>query len=76
MVTDLTFNSPVSGYIMERNALPNLYVQPETRLYTVADLSSVWVYANVFQTDLGKIKPGDAAGVTVDAYPGKTFTGE
>src|SRR6476646_5396372 len=75
VVTDLTFNSPVSGYITERNALPNLYVQPETRLYTVADLSNVWVYANVFQTDLGKIKPGDAAAVTVDAYPGKTFTG-
>ena len=30
---------------------------------------------NVFQTDLGKIKPGDAAAVTVDAYPGQTFTG-
>jgi RND family efflux transporter MFP subunit len=75
VVTDLTFNSPVSGYITERNALPNLYVQPETRLYTVADLSNVWVYANVFQTDLGKIKPGDEAAVTVDAYPGKTFTG-
>lgn len=75
VITDLTFNSPVSGYITERNALPNLYVQPETRLYTVADLSSVWVYANVFQTDLGKIKPGNAAAVTVDSYPGKTFSG-
>jgi hypothetical protein len=52
-----------------------LYVQPETRLYTVADLSNVWVYANVFQTDLGKLKPGDPALVTVDAYPGKTFSG-
>ena len=48
VVTDLTFNSPVSGYITERNALPNLYVQPETRLYTVADLSTVWVYAQCF----------------------------
>jgi RND family efflux transporter MFP subunit len=75
VISDLTFNSPVSGYITERNALPNLYVQPETRLYTVADLSNVWVYANVFQTDLGKLKPGDPALVTVDAYPGKTFSG-
>jgi RND family efflux transporter MFP subunit len=75
VITDLTFNSPVSGYITERNALPNMYVQPETRLYTVADLSNVWVYANVFQTDLGKLKPGNPAAVTVDAYPGKTFSG-
>jgi len=74
-VTDLTFNSPVSGYITERNALPNMYVQPETRLYTVADLSTVWVNANLFQNDLGKIKPGDYAAITVDAYPGRTFSG-
>jgi RND family efflux transporter MFP subunit len=75
VITDLTFNSPVSGYITEKNALPNMYVQPETRLYTVADLSTIWVYAQVFQTDLGKIKPGDPAEVTVDAYPGRTFRG-
>jgi Cu(I)/Ag(I) efflux system membrane fusion protein/cobalt-zinc-cadmium efflux system membrane fusion protein len=75
-ITDLTFNSPVSGYITERNALPNMYVQPETKLYTVADLSTVWVYAQVFQDDLGKIKPGDPASVTVDAYPGRTFNGQ
>lgn len=74
-ITDLTFNSPVSGYITERNALPNMYVQPETRLYTVADLSTVWVYAQVFQDDLGKIKPGDPATVTVDAFPGRAFNG-
>jgi Cu(I)/Ag(I) efflux system membrane fusion protein/cobalt-zinc-cadmium efflux system membrane fusion protein len=75
IITDLTFNSPVSGYITEKNALPNLYVQPETRLYIVADLSTVWVYAQVFQTDLGKVKRGEPAEVTVDAYPGKTFRG-
>jgi Cu(I)/Ag(I) efflux system membrane fusion protein/cobalt-zinc-cadmium efflux system membrane fusion protein len=74
-ITDLTINSSVSGYITERNVLPNMYVQPETRLYTVADLSGVWVYAQVFQTDIGRIKPGDVATVTVDSYPEKTFRG-
>jgi nitrogen fixation protein FixH len=44
-------------------------------LYTVADLSDVWVLAQVFQSDAGKIKPGDPAEVTVDAYPGRVFTG-
>jgi RND family efflux transporter MFP subunit len=75
VITDLTINSPVSGYITEKNALPNMYVQPEMHLYTVSDLSDVWVLAQVFQNDAGKIKPGDRAEVTVDAYPGKVFTG-
>lgn len=74
-ITNLTINSPVSGYVMEKNALPNMYVQPDTKLYTVADLSEIWVLAQVFQNEAGKIKPGDSAEVTVDTYPGKTFRG-
>lgn len=74
-ITDLTVNSPVSGYITEYNALPNMYVQPSTRLYTVADLSQVWVYAQVFQDDVGRLKPGDRAQITVDAYPNEVFSG-
>ena len=72
---DIEIDSPVSGYITERNALPNQYVQGETKLYTIADLSTAWVYANVSQTDIGRLKPNNSALVTVDAYPGKQFTG-
>src|SRR5579859_6874510 len=72
---ELQVDSPVSGYITERNALPNLTVQPETRLYSVADLSTVWVLAEVFQNDLGRIKVGDRGSLTVDSYPGRTFEG-
>ena len=68
-------DSPMSGYIVERNALPNMYVQPETRLFTITDLSKVWIYAAVFQDEIGKIRPGDPATVTVDAYPGASFEG-
>lgn len=74
-ITDLTVNSPVTGFVTEYNALPNMYVEPSTRLYTVADLSRVWVYAQVFQDDVGRLKPGDAVEITVDAYPGRTFHG-
>src|SRR6476661_3749188 len=74
-ITDLTVNSPVSGYITQKNALPNMYVQPETMLYTIANLSDVWVLAQVFQSDAGRIKPGDPAEITVDAYPGRVFNG-
>ena len=72
---DVSIDSPASGYITEFNALPNQYVQPETKLYTIADLSTVWVNANVFQTGIGTLKPGMPATVTVDAYPGRTFKG-
>jgi RND family efflux transporter MFP subunit len=75
-IIDLTINSPVSGYITEYNALPNMYVEPSTKLYTVADLSRVWVYAQVFQDDVGRIRPGDTAQITVDSYPGRIFTGQ
>ena len=72
-ITNLTINSPVSGYITERNAFPDLYVEPSTRLYTLADLSHVWVYAQVSQDEVGRLKPGDTAVITVDSYPGRTF---
>src|SRR5208282_3816529 len=68
-------DSPMSGYIVERNALPNMYVQPDTRLFTITDLSKVWIYAAVFQNEIGKVHPGDPATVTVDAYPGTNFDG-
>lgn len=74
-ITDLTINSPVSGYVTEYNALPNMYVEPATRLYTVADLSQVWVYAQVFQNDVGRLRPGDPVETTVDSYPGRIFRG-
>ena len=72
---ELEIDSPVSGYITERNALPNMYVQPETKLYAVADLSSVWVYGAIFQTDIGRIQVGNSAIVTTDAYAGSSFNG-
>ena len=72
-ISEFTFASPVSGYVTERMVLPNAYVQPEMRLYTIADLSSVWINAQVFQEDASKLKPGDPAEITVDAYPSRTF---
>lgn len=74
-VEALEFPSPVSGYITERNALPNSHVNLEMRLYTIADLSSVWVLAQVFQNDLGRIKAGLPAALSVDAFPGRIFRG-
>jgi Cu(I)/Ag(I) efflux system membrane fusion protein/cobalt-zinc-cadmium efflux system membrane fusion protein len=52
-----------------------MYVQPDTRLFAITDLSKVWIYAAVFQNEIGKVRPGDPATVTVDAYPRTRFEG-
>jgi RND family efflux transporter MFP subunit len=72
---ELEVDSSFSGYITERNALPGVAVQPEMRLYTIADLSTVWVHAQVFQNDLERIKVGAHVTLTVNTYPGRTFAG-
>jgi RND family efflux transporter MFP subunit len=75
VISDLIFKSPASGYITERNALPNMYVQPDTKLYTLANLSNIWVLAQVFQNDANKIALGNAAEVTSDSNPVQVFKG-
>ena len=75
VVDAMEIDSPASGFITERNALPNTMVQVDTRLYTVADLSVVWVLAQVFQNDLSRVRVGAPATLTVDSYPGRVFQG-
>jgi multidrug efflux pump subunit AcrA (membrane-fusion protein) len=71
----IEIDSPMTGYVVERNALPNMYAQPDTKLYSITTLSSVWIYAAVFQDQLGQVRVGDPITVTVDAYPGRSFPG-
>src|SRR6516225_355326 len=71
----IEIDSPMSGYVVERNALPNMYAQPDTKLYAITTLSSVWIYAAVFQDQLGQVAVGDPVAVTVDSYPGRSFPG-
>ncbi|MHB8382138.1 MAG: efflux RND transporter periplasmic adaptor subunit [Candidatus Binataceae bacterium] len=74
--SEIEIDSPATGYITDRAALPNMYADPSTRLYTIANLDTVWVYAAIFQDRLGEIKIGDPAAVTVDSYPGRVFSGK
>ena len=74
-VTDLAIDAPASGYVMERDVLPQMNVESGTKLYQLSDLSHVWVNAEVFQNDAGKVRRGESAAITVDAYPGRTFAG-
>lgn len=72
---EIEIDSPVSGYITERHAYPSTAVQPDMKLYAIADLSTIWVNAQVFQNDLGNVKVGAPATITVDAYPGRALSG-
>ncbi|HVA41133.1 MAG TPA: efflux RND transporter periplasmic adaptor subunit [Candidatus Binataceae bacterium] len=72
---EIEVDSPMSGYVVDRAALPNMYAQPETRLYTIAGLSDVWVYAAVFQDRIAEVRTGDPVSIGIDSYPGRIFAG-
>ena len=71
----IVFPSPVSGFVVEKMVVKGLHVMPGQSLYKVSDISVVWVEADVYESELAAVKVGDAASVTVDAYPGEPFTG-
>ena len=72
----ITFRSPVSGIVTEKKALQGMRFMPGEALYQVADLSSVWVVADVFEQDVGAVRMGAKAQVRINAYPEKTFEGK
>jgi Cu(I)/Ag(I) efflux system membrane fusion protein len=71
----LTFRSPVNGIVMEKKAVQGMRFMPGEMLYQVVDLSAVWVIADVFEQDIGLVKSGARAKVTINAYPDKVFAG-
>lgn len=72
----LTLRSPLSGTVLEKNVFEKEYVTPERELYVVADLSSVWVQAKVYEYELPHVELGQPATVTVAALPGVEFSGK
>ena len=71
----LIIYSPVSGHVMERNAFPNMYVTPETRIYTVADHTKIWAYVEIYENEISYVRKGQRVAMTTAAYPGKVFSG-
>ncbi len=70
----LTFRSPVAGIVIEKKAVQGMRFMPGEMLYQIADLSSVWIQAEVFEQDLAQIKVGQSASVKINAYPERQFT--
>jgi len=74
-VTFHAFHTPVNGIVLEKKALEGMRFMPGEVLYQIADLSSVWVIADVFEQNIELVRAGSKAQIKLDAYPDMPFTG-
>jgi Cu(I)/Ag(I) efflux system membrane fusion protein len=72
----MTYYSPIDGFIMERKAYPHAAITPDTDLYTIADLSDIWVNAEVYEFEVPYVRVGQTAQAQLSYYPGKRYTGK
>ena len=70
-----TIHSPFAGVVIQAQVAPGEVVDPGMELFSVADLSEVWVQAEVYEKDLGQIRMGQSAILSVDTYPDQKFSG-
>jgi membrane fusion protein, copper/silver efflux system len=68
--------SPVDGYVVGKNAVAGVAVQPGTVLFEVADLSQVWVIADVYEQDISRVKVGQRARLELSSFPGEIHAGK
>ncbi|MDR3679470.1 MAG: efflux RND transporter periplasmic adaptor subunit [Flavipsychrobacter sp.] len=70
--------SPIDGYVVEKKVAAGGYIRPDMGdyLFTISDLKTIWIYANVYEADIPRIKQGYSVKVTTLAYPDKVFSGK
>jgi len=73
---ELHIHSPSAGIVINVGAREGQYVTPQTELYTVADLSTVWVLVDVFEDELPWVRVGDQARMSIAGAPGRLFEGQ
>jgi RND family efflux transporter MFP subunit len=71
----LTIYSPVSGFVTDRKAYPQASITPDTEIYTISDLSSVWALADIYENEVPFVRAGQRVTFTLSYYPGKTYSG-
>ncbi|HQU80898.1 MAG TPA: efflux RND transporter periplasmic adaptor subunit [Azonexus sp.] len=71
----LTFRSPVAGIVTDKKAVQGMRFMPGETLFQIADTSSVWVQADVFEQDIAAVNVGQKAKIRINAYPGEVFEG-
>jgi Cu(I)/Ag(I) efflux system membrane fusion protein len=71
----VTIYAPISGIVVHKNAIEGMYVKTGTRIYTVADLSHVWVKLDAYESDLSWLRFGQQVEFTTVSFPGEVFRG-
>lgn len=74
--THMTIYAPTGGTVIHKNALEGKYVKEGENLYQIADLSNLWVMADIYEYEMAWIKRGQAVEITSSAYPGEKFAGK
>ena len=72
----LTLHAPAGGVVLEKTAIEGMRFMPGEPLFRIADLSAIWLVADVFEQDLGLVRVGQSVKINVDAYPEKEFSGK
>jgi len=75
VVTTFDVKAPMAGVVVARNANIGLNVEPSTALFTVTDLSTVWVMADLYERDFAAVRVGSTATISTPAYPGLSLRG-
>jgi len=73
-IRSVTIYAPADGYVLQRQAFPSQRITPETKLYTLADLSRVWIIAEVFESEAGLMRPGLPARIRLAHLPGRSLS--
>ena len=73
---NLTLYSPVSGVVLRKDALPGMAITPGMPLFSIADLSTIWVLADVYQSEIAVARPGNPVTVSASFIPGEAFRGK
>jgi RND family efflux transporter MFP subunit len=69
-------HSPVRGFVIEKKALHGMHVQPGMSLYMIADLSNIWVLADIYEYEVPWVKVGQKVEMNLSYFPGKKFAGK
>lgn len=72
----LPVHAPIAGRVVEKHATLGELATPEDTLFTVADLSHVWIWIDVYERDLARVHLGDGVEVAVESFPGRAFSGQ
>ncbi|NJM11600.1 MAG: efflux RND transporter periplasmic adaptor subunit [Synechococcaceae cyanobacterium SM1_2_3] len=72
----VTLKAPADGVVLEKVAIQGMRFMPGEKLYRIADLSALWLLADVFEQDVRRVQPGQTARITVNAFPGEEFSGK